>query len=89
MAKTHKVTFRRSGVTIDCTENEYILEEAEDAGLGLPYNCRSGTCTTCRQKCLEGEMDQDLAFALDDDDVEEGWRLICVGSPLSDVVLDA
>jgi ferredoxin len=34
-------------------------------------------------------MDRDLAFALDDDDLGQGWRLICVGSPLSDVVLDA
>jgi ferredoxin len=88
MAKTHKVTFRRRGVTIDCAEDEYILKKAEDAGLRLPYDCRSGTCTTCIVKCLEGEMDQDLAFALDDLDLEQGWRLICVGSPLSDVVLD-
>ncbi len=89
MAKTHRVTFLKSGVTIDVAEDEYILEEAEDAGLRLPYDCRSGTCTTCMQKCLEGEMDQDLAFALDDDELERGWRLICIGSPLSDVMLDA
>ena len=89
MAKTHKVTFRRRGVTIECAEDEYILEKAEGAGLRLPYDCRSGTCTTCIVRCLEGEMDQDLAFALDDLDLEQGWRLICIGSPLSDVVLDA
>jgi ferredoxin len=89
MAKTHKVTFEKSGVTVDVAEDEYILEKAEEAGLTLPYDCRSGTCTTCIQKCLEGEMDQDLAFALDDEDAEEGWRLICIASPLSDVVLDA
>ena len=89
MAKKHKVTFKKRGVTIDVAEDEYILEEAEDAGLRLPYDCRSGTCTTCMQKCLEGEMDQDMAFALDDDELERGWRLICIGSPLSDVVLDA
>lgn len=88
MAKTHKVTFRRKGVTIECAEDEYILERAEAAGLRLPYDCRSGTCTTCIARCLEGEMDQDLAFALDDQDLEQGWRLICIGSPLSDVVLD-
>jgi ferredoxin len=41
------------------------------------------------QKCLEGEMDQDLAFAISDEDLENGWRLICIGSPLSDSVLDA
>lgn len=89
MAKTHKVTFKKSGVTIECGEDEYILEKVEEAGLNLPYDCRSGTCITCMQMCLEGEIDQDLAFAIDDEDLEKGYRLICIGSPLSDVVLDA
>ena len=89
MARKHKVTFKKSGVTIDVAEDEYILEEAEDAGLRLPYDCRSGTCTTCMQLQLEGEMDQDLAFAISDEELEKGWRLICIGSPLSDCVLDA
>jgi ferredoxin len=89
MARSHKVTFLKSGVTVDVAEDEYILEEAEDAGLRLPYDCRSGTCTTCRQKCLEGEIDQDLAFAISDEELKQGYRLICIGSPLSDVTLDA
>jgi len=89
MAKSHRVTFKQSNVTIDVAEDEYILEAAEDAGLHLPYDCRSGTCTTCMQKCLEGEMDQDLAFAISDEELEKGYRLICIGSPLSDIVLDA
>ena len=89
MAKTHKVTFKKSGLTIEVAEDEYILEEAEEAGLTLPYDCRSGTCVTCIQKCLEGEIDQDMAFAIGDEELEKGLRLICIGSPLSDVVLDA
>lgn len=89
MAKKHSVTFKKSGVTIECAEDEYILEEAEEAGLTLPYDCRSGTCVTCRQMCLEGEIDQDMAFAISDEELEAGYRLICIGSPLSDVVLDA
>ena len=89
MARRHKVTFQKSGLTIEVAEDEYILEEAEDAGLRLPYDCRSGTCTTCRQRCLEGEIDQDLAFAISDEELDQGYRLICIGSPLSDVVLDA
>jgi ferredoxin len=89
MARSHRVTFQRSGITIDVAEDEYILEEAEDAGLHLPYDCRSGTCTTCIQKCLEGEIDQDMAFAIGDEELNQGLRLICIGSPLSDVVLDA
>ena len=89
MAKSHKVTFLKRGIIVEVAEDEYILEAAEDAGLRLPYDCRSGTCTTCMQKCLEGEIDQDLAFAISDEDLEKGYRLICIGSPLSDVVLDA
>ena len=89
MAKSHTVTFLKSDVTIDVAEDEYILEAAEDAGLRLPYDCRSGTCTTCMQRCLEGEMDQDLAFAISDEELAKGYRLICIGSPLSDIVLDA
>jgi ferredoxin len=89
VAKKHNVTFKKSGLTIEVAEDEYILEEAEDAGLTLPYDCRSGTCVTCIQKCLEGEIDQDMAFAIGDEELEKGLRLICIGSPLSDVVLDA
>ncbi|MCA3747863.1 MAG: 2Fe-2S iron-sulfur cluster binding domain-containing protein [Rubrobacter sp.] len=89
MAETHRVTFKRSGITIEVAEDEYILEKAEEAGLDLPYDCRSGTCTTCMQRCLQGEIDQDLAFAISDEELEEGYRLICIGSPLSDVILDA
>jgi len=89
MAKKHKVHFKKSDLQLLVAEDEYILEEAEDAGLRLPYDCRSGTCTTCIQKCLEGEIDQDMAFAIGDEELEQGLRLICIGSPLSDVVLDA
>ncbi|MEW6637403.1 MAG: 2Fe-2S iron-sulfur cluster-binding protein [Actinomycetota bacterium] len=89
MAKRHRVTFEKSGITIEVAEDEYILEEAERAGLDLPYDCRSGTCTTCMQRCLEGEIDQDLAFAISEEELEQGLRLICIGSPLTDVVLDA
>ncbi|QYJ14435.1 Ferredoxin-1 [Rubrobacter xylanophilus DSM 9941] len=89
MTKTHRVTFKKSGITIEVAEDEYILEKAEEAGMDLPYDCRSGTCTTCMQRCLEGEIDQDLAFAISDEELEEGYRLICIGSPLSDVTLDA
>jgi ferredoxin len=39
--------------------------------------------------CLSGEIDQDMAFAPDDEDAGQGWRLICIGSPLSDVELNA
>lgn len=33
--------------------------------------------------------DQDMVFSIGDEELEQGLRLICIGSPLSDVVLDA
>lgn len=89
MSAFHKVTFEKSDITIDVGEVEYILEAAEEAGLDLLYDCRSGTCTTCIRKCLAGEIDQDMAFAIGDEELDQGLCLICIGSPLSDVVLDA
>lgn len=36
----------------------YVLWEAEDKGLLLPYACRMGCCTACAVKIKEGEMYQ-------------------------------
>ena len=36
----------------------YVLWEAEDQGLELPYACRMGCCTACAVKVKEGEMYQ-------------------------------
>ena len=85
MAQKHKVTFKKSGITIDVAEDEYILEEAEDAGLRLPYDWRIGTCTTCIQMCLEGEIDQDLVFVISYEELEKCYRLVFIDSLLSDI----
>ncbi len=36
----------------------YVLWEAEDKGLELPYACRMGCCTACAVKVVEGEVYQ-------------------------------
>ena len=72
---------------IQCEEDQYIVEAAEDAGMDLPSSCRAGACSSCLSKVLEGSVNNDEQSFLDDEQLEEGWSLICVATPESDCVI--
>ena len=51
---TYKVTLLSTeediNVTIDCPDDKFILEAAEDSNIDLPYSCRAGSCSSCLVK---------------------------------------
>ncbi len=60
-----------------------ILDCASAAGLEVPYSCTSGVCGTCRAKLLEGEVRMERNFALDPQDLANGFILTCQAHPLT------
>jgi ferredoxin len=83
------VTFARSDRTASLSGRKTILDAAESVGVPIDYQCRSGTCGTCRCRLLSGRVMMNARDALSDDDEAEGYILACQARASEDVTVDA
>ncbi len=86
------VSFRGADATVGCGADESILLAGLRAGLGLPYECASGGCGTCRAQLLDGSVASrwEAASGLTDRDRRKGDRiLMCQSVPRGPVTIRA
>lgn len=83
-----QVTLKHNNKTynLEVPGDKTILQQAMNNNIPLPYSCRSGMCSTCLGKCIEGETTMSKGHLLTNDQVENGEILTCVTYPNSEKI---
>lgn len=85
-----KITIKLDGISFDFDlgfEGDAILDAALKNGADLPYACKGGVCCTCRAKLVEGEVDMDVNYGLEPEEIEQGFILTCQSHPRTEKVV--
>ncbi len=90
MTKVYTVKIHHQGVihTLEVPDNQTVLKAADGCGLQLPSSCNAGVCTTCAAQLLSGTVEQGDGMGLSSELKEQGYALLCVSYPRSDLVLE-
>jgi ferredoxin len=87
MSETFTVVCDLDGVShsFPCRADQTVLAAAEAAAVPVPSSCCSGVCTTCAARITEGTVHQPDAMGVKAELQAEGYALLCVAYPRSDL----
>jgi len=66
---------------------ETILDAASKTIADLPFACKGGVCCTCKAKLLQGEVEMEVCYGLEREEVEAGYILTCQAHPKTETVV--
>ena len=78
----------RDGETFEVNSKRPILETLRDQGVDLPFGCKYGGCITCAAKLISGKVDQNRQVALNNRQINDGYIILCVARPLTDITIE-
>jgi ring-1,2-phenylacetyl-CoA epoxidase subunit PaaE len=82
-----KVDGRSFDFDLPLNSETTILDAALQQGADLPYACKGGMCCTCKARLLEGEVEMDVHWGLEDEEIEKGFILACQSHPKTEKVV--
>ena len=81
------ITLAGRSTTLTVPVGRDVLHEVLRVRPDVPYGCTNGMCGTCRAKVVEGRVEMDHCYALDQGELDEGFVLTCQAQPRSDVIV--
>jgi ferredoxin-NADP reductase len=88
VAQTFSIELSKSGTTIECAPDQFVLDAARAAGLRLPSSCSKGLCGTCKSKLISGQVDMKHGGGIRQREIDQGMFLPCCSKPLSNLVIE-
>ena len=87
--KTFQVKIlNREGLSYKVEHRRPLLDSLKEQGVDLPYGCKYGGCITCAAKLVYGEVDQRRQVALNNRQINDGYIILCVARPKSNLILE-
>lgn len=83
------IRFAKSRTSTVATPGQTVLEAAEEAGVDIPYECRSGICGQCKVRLESGRVVMEVEDALAAAEKQAGYILCCQSLALEDLVVQA
>lgn len=81
----YKITFTLDGLKAEILSPTHARESILNAALrvrpDVPFACAGGVCGTCRAKLVSGHVDMEENYALEPDEVDNGYVLTCQSRP--------